>query len=298
MLRSAWYDASQLMQREQSPLVQSIEPFEDAFRKIRCRWYYLTAMHAELEKASRGKPFRVMHSIAWQMAFDSNHMLVIELASWVKRQGERGGLFGLMESRLSELERKFPKQRKRRVGDSDLVRYDTEAHETAVRRLFPDSAGRIAQGRDVDALRSTLEAECQHLVDDRNCNRAHPLETPQGEAARVGLEGLGALFERLEGILNDVRLIADWTTTSFHDMNATPADSAAEDFVDAVLIGTSSRRLVVMGGLDRDAYYARLHALHDADPDKKPDVHFNEYEVEPVDDAVRRLNALTESRGG
>lgn len=285
------------MPREQSPLVQSIEPFENALREIRCRWYYLTAMHTELEKASRGKPFRVMNSIAWQMAFDSNHMLVIEVASWVKRQGERGGLFGLMESRLSELERKFPKQRKRRIGDYDLVEYDTEAHEKAVRRLFPDSAGRIAQGRDVAALRSKLDAECQHLVDDRNCNRAHPFERPQGAAARVGLEGVGALFERLEGILNDVRLIADWNTTSFHDMNATSAEAAAEDLVDAVLIGTSSRQLVVMGGLDRDAYYSRLHALHDADPDNKPAVHFNEYEVEPVEDAVRRLNAPRESLG-
>lgn len=269
--------------RNPSPLIAKLEPFEDALRTIKCRWYYLTAIHDELERVTHGKPFRVMNSIAWQMAFDSHDMMIIDLDSWVTRQGEPGGLFGLLNSRLGELERKFPKGRRRQMGGADLVRYDTDAHEDAVRRLFPDSAGRIAQASDVDALRARLEAECQRLRDDRNRNRAHAYETPKGTADRLGLAEAGELFERLENILNDLRLIADWNTTSFHDMNATSSESAALDFVDSVLIGTSGRQLVVMADLDRDAFYARLHEVHGADPNPVPDRFFNEYEVAPLE---------------
>lgn len=267
--------------RAQSALVAKMEPFEDSLRDIKRRWYYLTATHDELHRVSKGKPFRIFNSIEWQMAFDSNDMLVTSLASWVVRQHERGGVFGLLQGHLHELERKFPKAKfKRRVPDDFLSQFDTKGHEEAMRRLFPNASGRIAKQADVEALKAEIERDCRALIDDRNRNRAHPLDGSRESVVRLNLTQVGALFGRIERVLNGIRLIADWTTTSYNDMNSTPVDGPAEDFVDAVLIGPSRRRTWVMGRLGRDQYYARLHELHEADQDPKADFYFNEYEIE------------------
>ena len=231
---------------------------------IKRRLYYLRPMHAELERVTRGKRFEIRNDIAWLMALDSHAVLIIELASWCKRQIDSGGLFGQLGARLNELPRKFPKSRKRRLDDPYLVRYDTTAHGDAVDRLFPNATSDGVQPRDVDQLRENFCAMMQPVIDDRNLLRAHPFEVVDGTATALALDDIERVFDKLERMLNDIRLVADWSTTSFNSMVHADEEQVAKAFVDTVLCGDSWRTEYVMNGVDRDAYYASLHELHDA----------------------------------
>lgn len=278
---------------ERLSLVDKTREFESSLRNTKRRWYYLRAMSAELERCTRGKPIRIFNDIAWQMLGDSYSMLVVDLASWIRRQSERGGLFGLMKATLHELPRKFPKRRRREHFEHpDALRaWDEEVHEKAITDLFPASSGRLVQAADVDALAERLRVESDALIRDRNANRAHSHELPQGTAEPISLDAVGKLCERLEEALNLVRLIADWSTTSFDDMKDADAEDTAKELVDMILIGLRYRRQLVTQDpatqrdefsedgptLERDDYYARLHAIHEADTAATEKKAWNEY---------------------
>lgn len=275
--------------REESVLLKAIVPFERSLREIKRRWYYLSAFEHHLERASRGKPFSVVNSIAYQMALDSYHMLVIDLNAWILRQRERAGLFPLMRSRLGSLTRKLPTHR-RDGPNGHLFRFDTEEHSKAFELLFPGLSPETPLDADVDALEKRVWAQCERVNRDRNINRAHAHQRRQGRADWVGVAELGEVFEFLEKLLSAVRLIADFSCTSYDDMNATDVVEAAQEWVDQVLIGLPYRRRLVMQDpktqaneydddgptLDRDDYYARLHAVHDARDVNAPEKLFND----------------------
>ena len=77
-------------------------------------------------------------------------------------------------------------------------------------------------------------------------------------------EAVGHLIDQAAQMLNDLTLVAHGSTHSASEVNYVNTEANAEDLADLVLIGTSARRDGLMGALEREAYYAALHRLHDA----------------------------------
>lgn len=258
-------------------LLDRVQTAEGEVDVIERRLYMLKAFVAELEKVTRGKEFRIWNGGVWVALLDSRDQLVISLASWCKAQWSKGGLFGQIGAHhLGELGRRLPKEAK-------PVHGEIEGRDGAFGRLFPAAgkAGRHAPTPDdVECLRNAFLAriEGSGLMSDRSDNRAHPFERKSGTAAMLDLPQLGALFEYVHRLLNDLRLLCDRSTRSYNDVYDCGSGSSPEDLVDLVLCGNIGRMWLVWEvkanatepGSDRRwwwqhrlAYYGRIHDAHD-----------------------------------
>jgi hypothetical protein len=233
------------------------------------RLYMLEAFHKELERVTKGKPFRIWGDIQWTLVLDSRDMLVIHLASWVKSVTARGGLLGVIRAHhIRELKATPPKGTRERSAVH---------HKAAFGRLFPSAKKAHAGVDDVDDLSARLRALASDLHKDRNKNRAHFFETAKnkGMAKMLDLTELRTFVSAMERMLNDIRIIAHDMTVLHSDRNASHCGDAAEELVHSILVGSSGRREVVLEGRDKQAYYADLHQRHDASQ-PGPDTLFND----------------------
>jgi len=245
-----------------------LERFDDNLLSVKRRHYVLVAFQEEIERVSRGKKFWIWNDVAWLAMLDMRDVLVIHLSSWTESVFQRGGLFG--QIRAGHLDA-FPAKRnwadERETDDDELRRIHDENHVAAYRRLFPASTGRKPQGPDVDVLRERFMRMTKRVRDDRNRNRAHPYERmKQAKADMLDFQELGALFDEVERMLNDLRLLSLHSMMEYTEVNATDSGSVAQDMVDMVLCGTSLQIEMARGERRRDQFYGRLHAAHDAAP--------------------------------
>jgi len=249
-------------------MTRLVEHLEQAWRDlsdIARRRYVLSAFQEELDRVSRGKQFCLWNDVAWMMALDSRDMLVIHLDSWSKSLLQKGGLFRWMVSSASpkELTEQLALTHEDRM-DPGLARARKKARGRVYRRLFPGATGAEPSKADLKALADEFNNLFEPLADDRNENRAHSYERSSGTATMLDPGAMGAIIDHAARVICDLRLLSEDVTMSIDDANCVHSESAAEDLVDAILIGTSHRHAVVMKGRTRDDYYDQLHAEHDA----------------------------------
>jgi hypothetical protein len=236
------------------------------------RQFALEAFNAELERVTRGKEFRIWNDILWLMLLDSRDMLVIHLASWAKSVYEPGGLIGRLQANYA---RELPRQRpwtsglEREDKDAHLREYQDRFHSDAFKRLFTCMCEPFPTAAAFAAMRDKFVSRMRPVLDDRSQNRAHPYERAHAKASAKMLDftELRDVITFAEDFVNDLRIVGCGSKLPHNDMNATSSEHTAEEFVDALLLGTQYRRDLVRGETQRDGFYERLHMDHEARSD-------------------------------
>ena len=245
-----------------------LEPYERTLLHTKTRLYVMLAYQAELDRVSRGKPFRIWNDIAWRSMIDVRDSLVIHLSSWTEGVYQQGGLFGKIKAGLmSELAQKRKWGQEGTSEDRDRI--DDKSHAKVYQRLFPANPTGKPGTADIDALKDQFVAATQPMRDDRNTNRAHPYERiKQAKADMLDFQKQAGMFEICERLLNDLRLVSAGETFEYHDVSATSSDQYVADVVDMVLCGTSLQIEMARSvrNLDRESFYARLHEVHGGAP--------------------------------
>jgi hypothetical protein len=245
-----------------SALEDLLHQAQNDLLQIRRRHFALQKVTRELERVSRGKRFNAWNDVVWWMLADHHQVLVTELASWARSHCQPGGLFGQLQAHHLAA---FPGKRTwgKQGEAADLTRLFDKNHAAARQRIFP-AASTTVKPSDVSALKDRFHGDFKPLIEDRHV-RAHPYETTGSVSAKMlDAEAVGRLIEQAAQMLNDLTVVAYGSTHNPSEVNYVNTDANAEDLADQVLIGTSARRRVLMGALERDGYYAALHRLHDA----------------------------------
>jgi hypothetical protein len=234
----------------------------------------------ELDRATRGKSFRIVNDIVWLMLLDSRDALVLHLGSWVKSIHEPGGLIGQLQANHA---RAFPQKRQwssgieREAHDTWLAKRDDQMHAEAFKRLFSCTCDPYPTGAGFAAMRDEFARRTAPVWQDRSQNRAHPYET-SGKKARAKMLDFSELRDAItfaESFLNDLSLVGCGRQTGFHDMNVSSSEETASDLVELLLLGSRSRITLIRGEQGREEYYELLHREHDAlAPDDK--ISFND----------------------
>jgi len=255
-------------------LVARLREVEHDLMQVARRQYALEAFVKELDGATRLKRFRIWNDVLWMTVLDSRDMLVIHLASWVKGVcGRRGLTRQLKAQHLQELPAVI-RATERAEEDAYFAGLLDHEHAAAFKRLFPGAMETHATSADLDALTKRLKRTADPLLKDRNDNRAHAFENRahafepggQGSAKMLDLTELRDSLTHFEQFLNDLHLVSHCSTVTHHDMNDANCKVVAEEMVESILIGSSSRREILMDGRDRETFYKALHDLHDALP--------------------------------
>lgn len=241
---------------------------EDDLGFITQRLFVLEAFAAELDRVTRGKPFRIWGSAVWMMALDSRDAYVTHLASWVKAAYSKGGALGQLQAHHA---RDFPRKwRQHGDGpkhDQHFASILRKQHDQLFARMFPEAVGASPGVQDFDGLRKRFVERVEGVVADRDANRAHPYErdgTASSSVRQLDLKELRELTSFIEGWLNALRQLSTGGTFAPSDMNFQCPTELAEELVDSVLMGSRSRATLVMGGLEREAYFQKLHDRHAA----------------------------------
>lgn len=225
----------------------------------------MEAFTTELDRVTRGKPFRIWNDILWMMLLDSRDAHVIHFGSWLKSMYTTGGFFGQLRAHhLKRLPRQW-----RRLSEPEgslEARILERGHNEAFDEIFPGTAGPFPTPDDVDALRERFIASVKTVVGDRDNNRAHPFEhagSSESSDEMLNVTELGTITRYVERVLNRIRLISTSSTLTHLDVSGTSSKYFAETLVDDLLVGHRWRARVVMGTTAREDYYRELHVRHD-----------------------------------
>jgi hypothetical protein len=118
--------------------------------------------------------------------------------------------------------------------------------------------------QDITELRERIRLRVDKLRRDRNENRAHVFELG-GNAAMLSLEEVSELFDYLEEILNDLRLLASDSTMAMNTpFSIASPKLTARVWVDRIVLGARSEVRA-----DRDDIYQKLHKSHAEHPERE-----------------------------
>jgi hypothetical protein len=277
---------------------------------IKRRLHVLRPFADELDRATRGKPFRFRNDIVWSQMLDLRDKLVIDLCSLTvemrhgmkpldpKAQQEyrggfkrkRGMFIELREHHLASLTRTYVPHED---DDEDEVARCTQGKAKIFARLFPTCATESPSAADVEDLCERFRIRMIPLRDDRNKNRAHALEGDAGTAKMLWVPELEDLFTYQEGLLEDLSLVSAGSAFSGDNMNHADCRETAADMVDLILFGNIADVKSLTATRTREKLYARLHEIDDAVQEpKREKLHFNDRQfTEPFEDFVANLNA-------
>lgn len=241
---------------------QRISAAQNDVLRIKQRYFVLDALVAELERVTRGKTFRICNDVMWTTLLDSRDMLVVHLASWARATYGAGGLFGRLQAlHVRDLRRK---ETKKAGGDAHLAQMDREALDATYSRLFPGVDPSRIGPSDLAALRNRFASEVAHVVADRDNHRAHAWEKNNRADVRfLKLDEVGATFDMIDLLLNDLRLVGTNSTMSSHSLTYVSPGLVADDLVDLILIGTAYGVERLRAGRARSEMYEAMHAAHD-----------------------------------
>jgi hypothetical protein len=263
-------------------LEELLKPFEWGLMEVARRQFVMEAFTAELDRVSRGMPFRIRNGVTWMLLLDTRDMLVVHLASWAKGIYKPGGLIGKLEAdHRRSLPRALPA--KDRSDDKpewargrDKERRDRE-HAEAFARLFPKAApGPYPDGAAFTDLRDAFYGRMKPLVDDRDWNRAHAFEKTTGTIAMLNITELRDLIAYAEQFLGDIAMVGCHYSMDRPEMNVPSAEDVAPELVDLLLFGDSDRAARLRGTLNRAEFYAQLHARPDGAEPQGGDRFFND----------------------
>lgn len=247
-------------------LQKLLSKHENLVLLIKRRLYFLEAFEQGLQKIASDKPYLPRNDIVYALIFDSWDMLVIDIASLCKDMLGRGGFFNILKNHVNQLK---PSKKAQYTAPEPMVNYIGQEptiqqklkhklemqeeflallvknNHDAFYRLFPNSKGR--QGRlkheDVDDLIKQFEDIAGPFIADRNKHRAHRYERRE---MAIGIKSLDIKeisqnFERLEKILNDIRLVSELSTFAYNDMNFADSKATADDLIFLILVGSLKR---------------------------------------------------------
>jgi hypothetical protein len=237
-------------------LLEGIEDLQKKLLGIKVRLHVLRAFVTDLEAVTKKKPFRIWDDLAWMMVLDSRDMLIVHLASFA---------MGLHKHHLKNVVlphlKKLKRDHKPAPGDEDDPSVRT--HAAAFDRLFPSCTKKTPSKQDLTDLCKRICERADRVRRDRNENRAHVFERG-GNADMLPLEEVSELFEYLEEVLNDLRLLAsDSTMATDSVLSMTDPRFTARVLVDHIVLRTDPypERLDQRAG-----DYERLHEAHDEHP--------------------------------
>jgi hypothetical protein len=259
--------------------IKRLKKEEDVVLDLLQRLAFLQAFEKELETTTREKPFVIRNDDLWAAMLAARDALFIHFASWARSAYQPSGLFAQLKAHhLAELYVKRPRDRDASGGIGEALAGE---RRSAMEACFANAANRgKVLGEDVDALKDRFEAITRPVVDDRDAFRAHPYEKGQaGTAAMLHLSSVRPIFEQVQRLLNEVRLVVDDSTLGYHgDLAATGPESSARDLTDLLLFGSSVRyhralrcveespgQGIEYPALVRGRLYERLHDAHDLD---------------------------------
>jgi hypothetical protein len=265
---------------------------------IKRRLHVMSAFVNELDRTSRGEPFRIRNDIVWNAMLDVRDKLVIDLYSLTveMRHGmkpidptaqgsyrggfkrKRGLFIEIRDNHLSSVTRTHVPEPD---DDEYLIEVDTATKAQAFARLFPNCTTDSPSAADIEDLCERFRVHMIPLGDDRNKNRAHVQEGDAGTAKMLSVPELEALFEYVEDLLEDLSLVSEFSSFGRTDMNHADLKETSADLVDLILLGNFSDVRRFTSKRTRDELYARLHDMHDASAsaetgDDERELHFND----------------------
>jgi hypothetical protein len=284
------------------PLSDLIDERWHDLMAIRRRLYFLHAFQDEMKRLVRRKRFRPRNDIVWRMALDHRdkcyidlYSFTVEMRHWMPfldrkgqvRQPDRrdmqrtdpGIFYYVREHYLSNLSGKHVPG----PGDDRYeIEMDTASKERRFKRWFPSCQGDNPTATDLDHLCLTVQLRMCHLGEDRNQIRAHFFESKR-RAKRIGqttrmldLTELDQLFQYCDDLLEDLSLLSGGPALGSGNMNLASCEHTARDLADQVLLGdVEDIRKFIKDG-KRDAFYARMHEIHDNREGVDPPEFFND----------------------
>jgi len=268
------------MKKDQPITVEDLlDPIENAILKIKKRVFYLDATLKEIQqRLGPDVTFDVRNEIVLQLLQDSKDMLVIDLASLYRGMCQAGGFFTKLRHLSGKLQAKhFSKFRapeplilnSRSLNlsperedalklelETDTQKMFAEQINNALIDLFPElklKSHKKADQQNINSLEARFKDLAEKVEIDRDAFRAHRYELLKikAPAKQIELPELKAEFERLEKLINKIRLIATNSTMTYPNLSFANTERTAEDLVDIAIFGNINEIMNKFGISDR-----------------------------------------------
>ena len=234
---------------------------------IKKRLYLLQSIESNLNchvDPKSGK-VEVLNIQVYEMVQDSLHMLIIDLCSYCKNFGKKGGFIRGLNNHLSKLKPRIPKKinvcepmmihlpfaRISAVRESAIKKSRVQQRQQrlssagteALERLFPSwSKDEKVTQKHVEDLLKRFKMAVKNIEEDRNIHRAHRFERESCKRSAdfqpISLEGIEKTFKEIESRLSDLWMISSLTYYDF-DRDLSPnTKQTARDIVDQIIHGS------------------------------------------------------------
>jgi hypothetical protein len=115
-----------------------------------------------------------------------------------------------------------------------------KARKDLLYELFPKLKNRPSgkiKHEDVDDLKVRFETIVKGIIDDRDNNRAHRFESLKSRSVtpRLGFKELGEKFEKVEKILNAIKIVSTGENFAYNDLNFASKDETSWDLIFSIL---------------------------------------------------------------
>lgn len=227
------------MAKQAAPSIEEmLETIEFDVLSIKQRLAFLSSVQREMAARSKDGRVRIGSDALYQLVYDSYEKVVIDMASLSRSIYQPGGFVPRLNNHLKKLGQ--PKSRKVRRNahwlDEEGARLEKKHGDEAYRRLFPDGQNGAVTQQDVKKLGDRIDTMTERVRTLRHEVHAHRFEkSPRNDLQSATIDELSKLFEEIERILNDVRLLALNSTFAFDTVDR--FDPVASDFVDLMIHG-------------------------------------------------------------
>ncbi len=252
-----------------------LDTFEHQLLGLTRRQFLIDAFQADLDKVTRGEPFRYRNEVLWRMFLDTRDAHVVSLASWARSVYQPDGLIDRLRAYHAH---DLPTKRPPGPLDDDpswRAGRDRE-HADALARLFPGMPGAYPGDQQFDQLRDAFVARMKPVVEDAS-NRVRPFDRdPQvGSVKMLDFGELRDAIRYAEQLMNDLSMVGCQRKDDYRETNNPDAADVVPDLVDAIVLGAREEIERARGELDRIAFYDELRHRH-ATHTKRPTRFFND----------------------
>lgn len=244
----------------------------------------LHGFDVEFRRVTRGKPFFIGNSLAWDAVRSLYRTLVIDLAAWIRSIHKAWLKVNIQGKTLADM--RASRRRAAKIVEGSRVNAPPDVraailrhHEeqmvlgqrAALRRLFGKGATSrgFARAEDVDRLCIRLEKWAENLDKWRN-QFAHRYGFVDPTLRRLGMARLQKRIEHCGRLLNDLRLLVDASYFVMPTLDPPTKDVMSRDLLDLILMG-SIQYATEQWALhksdsapyfwqQRDVHYEKMHA--------------------------------------